>query len=75
MADHAHDPRLHRRLIDSFYTEAMVLADEARHYSDEGGRAEREALAPITDTRASAAYRTEVAGLLVARAREAARAA
>ncbi|MDR6787045.1 regulator of CtrA degradation [Sphingomonas sp. BE138] len=47
MADHAHDPRLHRRLIDSFYTEAMVLADEARHYFDEGGRAEREALAPM----------------------------
>lgn len=47
MADHAHDPRLQRRLIDSFYTEAMLLADEARHYFDEGGRAEREALAPM----------------------------
>ncbi|KQN94459.1 hypothetical protein ASE95_01925 [Sphingomonas sp. Leaf231] len=47
MADHVHDPRLQRRLIDSFYTEAMVLADEARHYFDEGGRAEREALAPM----------------------------
>lgn len=47
MADHAHDPRLQRRLIDSFYTEAMVLADEARHYFDEGGRAEREALPPM----------------------------
>ncbi|MBB6503499.1 regulator of CtrA degradation [Sphingomonas endophytica] len=47
MADHAHDPRLQRRLIDSFYTEAMVLADEARHYFDEGGRVEREALPPM----------------------------
>ncbi|KTT68939.1 DUF1465 family protein [Sphingomonas endophytica] len=47
MADHAHDPRLHRRLIDAFYTEAMLLADEARHYFDEGGRAEREALPPM----------------------------
>lgn len=47
MVDTAHDPRLHRRLIDSFYTEAMLLADEARHYFDEGGRAEREALPPL----------------------------
>ncbi|WP_022686763.1 DUF1465 family protein [Sphingomonas phyllosphaerae] len=47
MADHVHDPRLQRRLVDSFYTEAMVLADEARHYFDEGGRAEREALPPM----------------------------
>ena len=47
MADIAHDPRLQRRLIDSFYTEAMLLADEARHYFDEGGRAEREALPPM----------------------------
>lgn len=47
MVDTAHDPRLHRRLIDTFYTEAMLLADEARHYFDEGGRAEREALPPL----------------------------
>jgi regulator of CtrA degradation len=47
MAEYAHDPRLQRRLVDSFYTEAMVLADEARHYFDEGGRAEREALPPM----------------------------
>ncbi|TCP37120.1 DUF1465 family protein [Sphingomonas sp. BK235] len=38
---------MQRRLIDSFYMEAMVLADEARHYFDEGGRIERESLAPI----------------------------
>lgn len=29
------------------YVEAMVLADEARAYFDEGGRAEREALLPL----------------------------
>jgi len=38
---------LHWRLIDSLYVEAMVLADEARAYFDEGGRAEREALDPL----------------------------
>lgn len=38
------DIRVHRRLIDSLYVEAMVLADEARSYFDEGGRADREAL-------------------------------
>jgi regulator of CtrA degradation len=39
--------RMQRRLIDTFYMDAMVLADEARHYFDEGGRAERESLTPI----------------------------
>ena len=39
--------RIHRRLIDSLYTEAMLLADEARAYFDEAGRAEREALDPL----------------------------
>jgi len=39
--------RLHRRLIDSLYVEAMVLADEARTYFDQGARAEREALDPL----------------------------
>src|SRR5690349_16528862 len=34
------------RLVDSLYTEAMVLADEARGYFDEMGRPEREALGP-----------------------------
>lgn len=38
------DIRVHRRLIDSLYVEAMLLADEARSYFDEGGRADREAL-------------------------------
>lgn len=33
------DPGLHRRLVDSLYVEAMVMADEARSYFDspEGG--------------------------------------
>lgn len=35
------------RLIDSLYTEAMLLADEARSYFDEIGRAERNALTPL----------------------------
>lgn len=39
--------RIERRLIDSFYTEAMLLADEARSYFDENGRCEREALSPM----------------------------
>ncbi|WP_374944790.1 DUF1465 family protein [Sphingomonas sp.] len=39
---------MQRRLVDSLYVEAMVLADEARAYFDEAGRAEREALDPLT---------------------------
>ncbi|WP_374148056.1 DUF1465 family protein [Sphingomonas sp. 28-63-12] len=39
--------RVHRKLIDSLYVEAMLLADEARTYFDEGGRLEREALDPL----------------------------
>lgn len=35
------------RLIDSLYTEAMLLADEARHYFDEAGRDERAMLEPF----------------------------
>ena len=35
------------RLIDSLYTEAMLLADEARHYFDEAGRDERATLEPF----------------------------
>lgn len=40
--------RIHRRLIDSLYTEAMVLADEARAYFDEMGRNERDTLDAMT---------------------------
>jgi regulator of CtrA degradation len=43
----AEETRVYRRLIDGLYTEAMLLADEARGYFDEGGRADREALAPM----------------------------
>ncbi len=42
------DDRIHRRLIDSVYMEAMLLADEARSYFDEVGRLEREMLSPMT---------------------------
>ena len=33
--------RITSRLIDSLYTEAMLLADEARSYFDDAGRDER----------------------------------
>jgi regulator of CtrA degradation len=35
------------RLIDSLYTEAMLLADEARAYFDRNGREDRMALDPL----------------------------
>jgi regulator of CtrA degradation len=44
-----HEPqsRITPRLIESLYTEAMVLADEARAYFDDQGRDERLSLAPF----------------------------
>ena len=39
--------RLTSRLIDSLYTEAMLLADEARSYFDDVGRDDRAALVPF----------------------------
>jgi regulator of CtrA degradation len=39
--------RLRGRLVNSLYTEAMLLADEARAYFDAEGREHREALDPI----------------------------
>lgn len=39
--------RITSRLIDSLYTEAMILADEARSYFDDAGREERAALEPF----------------------------
>src|SRR4051795_9391383 len=39
--------RITSRLIDSFYTEAMLLADEARSYFDDAGRDERSMLDPF----------------------------
>lgn len=38
------DSPVHRRLIDALYVEAMLLADDARSYFDDGGRDEREML-------------------------------
>jgi regulator of CtrA degradation len=39
--------RIAPRLIDSLYTEALVLADEARFYFDDAGRMERNELEPF----------------------------
>lgn len=39
--------RLRGRLVNSLYTEAMLLADEARAYFDHQGREDREALDPV----------------------------
>ena len=39
--------RITSRLIDSLYTEAMLLADEARSYFDDAGRDERAILEPF----------------------------
>ena len=44
----ASEVRLHRRLVDTLYVDAMVLADEARGYFDEAGRGDRSRLDPIT---------------------------
>src|SRR5215218_10275239 len=41
------EARITPRLVDSFYTEAMVLADEARHYFDDAGRYARQELEPF----------------------------
>ena len=40
--------RIHRKLSDSLYIEAMLLADEARAYFDEIGRQERDGLEAIS---------------------------
>jgi len=47
--DDSGNPQVHitSRLIDSLYTEAMVLADEARAYFDDCGRDERQVLEPF----------------------------
>ncbi len=39
---------VHRRLIDSLYVEAMLLADEARSYFNDAGQEERALLDPMT---------------------------
>ncbi|OYY88970.1 MAG: hypothetical protein B7Y45_13645 [Sphingomonas sp. 28-66-16] len=47
MGDSVIQSRVRRRLIDALYVEAMLLADEARTYFDDGGRLERELLEPM----------------------------
>jgi regulator of CtrA degradation len=42
------ETRITPRLIDSFYTEAMLLADEARSYFDDAGHKDRDQLDPFT---------------------------
>lgn len=44
---HGLDVGLHRRLVDSLYIEAMVMADEARAYFDREGTVDRDALDPL----------------------------
>jgi regulator of CtrA degradation len=39
--------RMTPKLIDALYTEAMLLADEARSYFDRNGREDRQALDPL----------------------------
>jgi len=41
------EARITSRLVDSLYTEAMLLADEARSYFDDAGRDERSTLEPF----------------------------
>ena len=41
------EARITPRLISAFYTEAMLLADEARSYFDDAGRADRNSLDPM----------------------------
>jgi len=41
------ETRITSRLIDSLYTEAMLLADEARSYFDDAGRGDRISLEPF----------------------------
>lgn len=38
--------RFNRRMVDTLYLDAMLLADEARGYFDDFGRPDRDALAP-----------------------------
>lgn len=41
------DSRVHRKLIDQLYVEAMLLADEARGYFDAAGKGDRDGLTPL----------------------------
>lgn len=44
---HSADP-MTTRLVDALYTEAMLLADEARSYFEDAGRVDRAGLDPLT---------------------------
>jgi regulator of CtrA degradation len=46
-AERGLEARITPRLIDALYTEAMLLADEARAYFDEAGRDDRQSLEPF----------------------------
>jgi regulator of CtrA degradation len=46
MSETVTETRLTRKLVDSLYVEAMVLADEARAYFEDHGLPERDALSP-----------------------------
>lgn len=48
MDDKPREIRLRGRLVNTLYTEAMVLADEARAYFDHYGKTERAPLDPLT---------------------------
>ena len=41
------ESRITPRLVDTLYSEALLLADEARSYFDEGGRDEQKSLDPF----------------------------
>ena len=45
--DFGPEARITPRLIDALYTEAMILADEARAYFDDAGRDDRQSLEPF----------------------------
>ena len=55
--------RITSRVIDSLYTEAMLLADEARSYFDDAGRDDRGLLEPFV--RVSFAWNRSEFSLLV----------
>jgi len=53
--------RITPRLVESLYTEAMVLADEARTYFDTASRADRDSLDPFVALFSESASRVLVA--------------
>ena len=51
------EARITPRLVDALYTEAMLLADEARAYFDDAGRDERDCCSSRSRGSASPASR------------------